>query len=343
MQRYPSYTVSTNIYTRKFAGVPVFGLDRYASIANGAVPLGGLGLLKTLDNIRRTEIPNGRLVLGLSHLDHPDKMALEVTAMDELKQFSAREPAVNQQVVKPDTFNDGPADHLDGIGNLGLEHLLLADIDLLVLVALLTVLGGLLFFGKPLWLACILAGLCLHSGIHHQLRLAVRIAEEHGLEAQDALHRSVGKHLSEALSLVSPLREVGVIQNETTGSIFSIRPAADKTNQLAVDGMDEATPINTSIIHQAVESVLLAGEQFAKRAVGIVCRSFDGKERLQNEQFHQLNEGELAVRILNRTHRFGLYDEPFHHSVYCVDRLAGVVMSEKVFEFRDYLSIFVHG
>lgn len=151
------------------------------------------------------------------------------------------------------------------------------------------------------------------------------------------------KHPSKAFSLVSPLGEVGVIQNETTGSIFSISPAADKTNQLAVDGMDEATPINTSIIHQAVESVLLAGEQLAKRTVGIISRGLDRKERLQNEQFHQLNEGELAVRIFNRTHRFGLYDESVHHSVYCVDRLAGVVMSEKVFEFRDYLSIFVHG
>ena len=151
------------------------------------------------------------------------------------------------------------------------------------------------------------------------------------------------KHPSKALRLVSPLGEVGVIQNETTGGIFSICPAADKTNQLAVDGMDEATPVYASVIHQAVERVLLAGEQLAKCAVSIVRRSFDGKERMKNKQLHQLNEGELAVRILNRTYRFGLYDERLHHFVYRVDCLAGVIMSEKVFEFRDYLSIFVHG
>lgn len=53
----------------------------------------------------------------------------------------------------------------------------------------------------------------------------------------------------------------------------------------------------------------LAGEQLAKGAVGIVRWCLDGEEREQDKQFHQLNEGELAVRILNRTHRFGLYDE----------------------------------
>ena len=153
----------------------------------------------------------------------------------------------------------------------------------------------------------------------------------------------MGKHLSKAFSLVSALREVCVIQDETTGSTFRVSPAADKTDQLAVDGMDEAAPVNASVIHQAIERILLAGEQLAKGAVSIICRRLHGEERKQDEQFHQLDEGELAVRVLDRTHRLGLYDEPFHHVVYRVDRPAGVVVFEKVFEFRDYLSIFVYG
>ena len=88
---------------------------------------------------------------------------------------------------------------------------------------------------------------------------------------------------------------------------------------------------------------LLVEEELAKGAVGIVRRRLDGEEREQDKQFHQLNEGELAVRILNRTNRFSLDDEPVHHSVYRIDCLAGVIMFEKVFEFRNYLSIFVHG
>lgn len=321
----------------------ILGLDGGAGVANGAVSLGGLGFLEPFDDVPGTEVAQSRLIFGLAHLDHPDEVALEVPAVDELEQFSTREPAVNQQVVKADTLDDGSADHLDGVGNLGLEHLLLASIDLLLLVALLAILGGLLLLGKPLWFAGILAGLCLYGGIHHQLGLAVRIAEEHGLEAQDTLHRSVRKHLPKALGPVPPLGEVGVIEDKATGSIFGICPAADKADQLAVDGMDKTTPVDATVIHQAVERVLLAGKQLAEGAVSIVRRCLDGEERIQDEQSHQLDEGELAVRILNRTHRFGLYDEPAHLFVYRVDRLTGVIMSEKVFEFRNYLSIFVHG
>ena len=83
--------------------------------------------------------------------------------------------------------------------------------------------------------------------------------------------------------------------------------------------------------------------EISEGAVSIVRRCLDGEERIQDEQSHQLDEGELAVRILNRTHRFGLYDELAHLFVYRIDRLTGVIMSEKVFEFRNYLSIFVHG
>lgn len=73
-------------------------------------------------------------------------------------------PAVNQQVVKAETLNDGSPEHLDGVGHFGLKHLLLTGVDSLVLAALLAVLGILLLLCKPLGLlaslpisACIVA------------------------------------------------------------------------------------------------------------------------------------------------------------------------------------------
>ena len=108
------------------------------------------------------------------------------------------------------------------------------------------------------------------------------------------------------------------------------RTSADQPDELAVDGVDDAAPVDTPVIHQAIERVLLAGEQLAKGAVGIVRRCLDGEERMQYQQFHQLNEGELAVRILNRTHRFGLYDELIHHVAYRIDCLTGVIMFKKI-------------
>ena len=69
-------------------------------------------------------------------------------AVNELEQFCAGEPAVNKQVVKAKPLHNGPSEHLDGVGYLGLEHLLLSGIDLLVLTPLLVVLGSLLLLGK---------------------------------------------------------------------------------------------------------------------------------------------------------------------------------------------------
>ena len=50
------------------------------------------------------------------------------------------------------------------------------------------------------------------------------------------------------------------------------RPAADEPDELTVNGVDNAAPVDTPVIHQAIERVLLAGEQLAKGAVGIVRR-----------------------------------------------------------------------
>ena len=51
---------------------------------------------------------------------------------------------------------------------------------------------------------------------------------------------------------------------------------------------------------------LLVGEEpiehLAEGAVGIVRGSLHREERQQNQPFYQLDEGEFAVRILNRSH-----------------------------------------
>ena len=84
------------------------------------------------------------------------------------------------------------------------------------------VLGSLLFLCKSQWLIGILAGLCLYCSIHHQLRLAVGVAEEHGLETQDAFHCSMRKHPSKAYCLHSPFRKVGIVKVGTTGGALRV-------------------------------------------------------------------------------------------------------------------------
>ncbi len=68
----------------------ILGLDGGAGVANGAVSLGGLGFLEPFDDVPGTEVAQSRLIFGLAHLDHPDEVALEVPAVDELEQFSTK-------------------------------------------------------------------------------------------------------------------------------------------------------------------------------------------------------------------------------------------------------------
>ena len=52
----------------------------------------------------------GRVILGLVHFDHTQKIASYVPGANKLYQFLAGEPAVNQQVVEPYSFKDSAFD-----------------------------------------------------------------------------------------------------------------------------------------------------------------------------------------------------------------------------------------
>ena len=66
--------------------------------------------------------------------------------------------------------------------------------------------------------------------------------------------------------------EKGASRRPAEGVSLPNRPAADEPDELTVNGVDNAAPVDTPVIHQAIERVLLVGEQLAKGAVGIVHR-----------------------------------------------------------------------
>lgn len=153
----------------------------------------------------------------------------------------------------------------------------------------------------------------------------------------------MGEHFPESLGFHPALGKVGIVDDETTNSFLCVNPATYLSDELSVDGVYEASPINASVIHKAVEHILLAGEQLAETAARVIGGILHGEEREQDEQFHHLDEGELAVRILNRTDHSGLYGEAIHHCCYALYCLAGIIVFEKTLEFPDYLSNFVYG
>ena len=157
-----------------------------------------------------------------------------------------------------------------------------------------------------------------------------------------ARQRRMEEHLPETFGLPATLRKVGVVYDDAAGGLLCVRPAADFSDELPVDGVEEASPVHPSVIHQAVEHVLLAAEQLAEPALRILHR----EEREQHKQFHHLYEGELAVRILDRADRLALYGEAVHQGCYGLDCAAGAVVSgvQRLFLFMakaGYLFDFV--
>ena len=127
------------------------GLDRSGLVPDGAVTFDLLGLLQLGNDVRCGDVAQSGFILGLAHLNHPDDVALEVTAVNEPEELRTREPAVNQQIIKPQALHYTSPEHLYGIGDFRLKHLLLAGVHLLVLSAFPAVLCGSLLSGEPLF------------------------------------------------------------------------------------------------------------------------------------------------------------------------------------------------
>ena len=201
----------------------VGGLDGGVMVSDGSCIFDGLGLHEFVDDVMSGKSTDSGVVFGHTHLGHIDEIALEMAAVDEPEQFRTGVPAVNKKVVKANAFRDGPAYYSDDVYYLALHHFGLSDIHFLDISTFLCVLCGPLLFGKALWLVLVLANLCLYGAIKHELRPAVRVADEHSLEFENALHSGMGKHLSEPLGFIPRLgRSVSSIMRQRTASLASV-------------------------------------------------------------------------------------------------------------------------
>ncbi len=210
-QRIP-FTLAAIAIEKEFNGCPGKGcrhLTVIETIMSGVfdmpLPFGFLGY----DGIRRHG-PLGRVILGLRHLDHAQKMAAYVSGLHELDQFLVGEPAIHKQVVKTDSFQDGPLDKVDKVVNLALEVLSCTLCRTAVRIAFLAISGIQLLLGQALRLGRLLAHLTLECEVCEGLCLSVCIQEEQTLVAQDALVFNMGKDAAQQFAFTACLREVSV-------------------------------------------------------------------------------------------------------------------------------------
>ena len=303
------------------------------------LPLGFPGY----DGIRRHG-SLGRVILGLGHFDHAQKMASYVPGTHELHQFLAGEPTVHKKVIETDAFKDSAFDHTDKIVHLAMEVFLGTLRRAAVRIALLAVSLIQLLLRKALGFGRLLPHLTLECEVHECLRLSIREEEEQPLVSQNACMLDMGEDAAKELTLAAGLREVGVVGNQAAGilAVDGVAAQGNASQEPAVEAVHNLPPVDVLVGEEPVEHVLFAGEHLAENAPGETQTVFDGEEREQDHQLEDLAGRELAVRRLGKVHLPVVDVDTFHYAHDSLNRLRIVTFSKKAVEFRDYMPIFVH-
>jgi len=231
------------------------------------LPLGFPGY----DGIRRHG-SLGRVILGLGHFDHAQKMASYVPGTHELHQFLAGEPTVHKKVIETDAFKDSAFDHTDEIVHLALEVLSCTLCRTAVRIALLAVSGIPFLLGQALRFGKLLTQLTLECEVHKGLRLSVCEQEEQPLVTEDTRMLDMGEDTAKELALAAGLRKVGVIRNQAAG-LFALNRVTAHGNapkEPAIEAVHNLTPVDVLIGKEPVEHVFLAGEHLTENASGEV-------------------------------------------------------------------------
>ena len=303
------------------------------------LPLGFPGY----DGIRRHG-PLGRVILGLGHLDHTQKMASYVSGTHKLHQFLAGEPTVHQEVFEPYSFKDSAFDHTDEIVHLALEVFLRPLCGAAVRIALLAVSGIQLLLRLALRFGRFLHHFTLECEVHEGLRLSIREQEEQSFVAKDACMFHMGEDTDNEFILAAGFRNVGVIRNQAAGfrAFDGVASHRDSAQEPAVEAVHDLPPVDVRVGEEHVEHIFLAGEQLTKDATGEVETIFDGEEREQDHQRKDLACRELAVRGLGKVHLPVVKRDMRLYVHDSLNRLRIVTFSKKAVEFRDNMPIFVH-
>jgi hypothetical protein len=244
------------------------------------LPLGFPGY----DGIRRHG-PLRRVVLGLGHFDHAQKMASYVPGTHELHQFLAGEPTVHKKVIEAYAFKDSAFDHTDEIVHLALEVFFRPLCCTAVSIALLAVSGIQFLLGQALRFGRLLTHLTLECEVQEGLRLSVCEQEEQALVTENTRMFDMGEDTAKELALTAGLRKVGVIRDQATGilTIDGIAAHGNTAQKPAIEAVYDLPPVDVLIGKEPVGHVFLAGEHLTKNASGKVETIFDGKERKQNQ------------------------------------------------------------
>ena len=279
--------------------------------------------------------PLRRVVLGLGHFDHAQKMASYVPGTHELHQFLAGEPTVHKKVIEADAFKDSAFNHTDEIVHLALEVFFGPLCSTAVRIALLAVSGIQFLLGQALRFGRLLTHLTQECKVHEGLRLYVCEQVEQPLVTEDSRMFDMGEDTAKELALAAGLRKVGVIRDQATEilTIDGMAAHGNTAQKPAVEAVYDLPPVDVLIGKEPVEHVFLAGEHLAENASGEVETIFDGKEPEQNYQLKDLAGREPAVCSFGKFHLPVRKRDMRHYVHDSLNRLRIVSFSKKAVEF----------
>ena len=210
------------------------------------------------------EEPKLRLVFRVALLDHSKQMAFDVAACHQAYELGAREPAVDEDVVKAEPPFDGVLDHLNRRVGLLLEILFNAGLGRLSLIAhgetRLPLLGR-----ESLHLFLVLALLAMEGEVYEQLAATVGEHQREAFVTKDALLEHMGPYAAYELGPHPGLGRVGVVYDQAHGA--SGRPRALLAcllDELQAHAVKQLAPVHIAVIHKTIEHVLLTHEHPAE-------------------------------------------------------------------------------
>jgi len=210
------------------------------------------------------EEPKLRLVFRVALLDHSKQVAFDVAACHQAYELGAREPAVDEDVVKAEPPFDGVLDHLNRRVGLLMEILFHAGLGRLSLIALgetrLPLLGR-----ESLHLFLVLALLAMEGEVDEQLAATVGEHQREAFVTKDALLEHMGPYAAYELGPHPGLGRVGVVYDQAHGA--SGRPRALLAcllDELHAHAVKQLAPVHIAVIHKTIEHVLLTHEHTAE-------------------------------------------------------------------------------
>src|SRR5574344_168775 len=220
-------------------------------------------IMKFPDNLFGSKIPVLSLVSCFAQFNHTQQITFDMSTGYQTDKVRIGKPTVHQQIVKANASLNGILHHLDGF--VGLLHRVLFDSLVHFLTCMTLVISAVAFFiSEPLFAVGVFAFLTMQRKIEQHLTHSIGQEQGKAFVTKYALLLDVREHLADEFTLLSALRSICIIYNQTDRLVMRHGAAMDFLQQLEIHCVKQLAPLDIAIIHKTIKHVLFTNEHFAQ-------------------------------------------------------------------------------